>query len=71
MLLGRSHRLLLFSACKLSLGIRLMIIGLIISLFSIAIWNHNKIVSLIAVGAWLGGLALHIRSTSRILTFLS
>jgi len=32
------------------------------SIFRIAIWNRNIIVSLIAVGFWLGGLALHIRS---------
>jgi uncharacterized membrane protein len=35
--------------------------------FSMAIWNRNIIVLLIAVGVWSGGFALHVRSTSRIL----
>ncbi len=38
------------------------------SIFRIAIWNRNIIVSLIAVGFWLGGLALHIRSKCHIPT---
>ncbi len=33
------------------------------SLFRIAIWNRNIIVSLVAVGVWLGALALNIRRT--------
>jgi len=36
--------------------------SLIIVLRVIAIWNRNIVVSLIAVGVWLGGLVLHIRN---------
>ncbi|KAI0291214.1 hypothetical protein B0F90DRAFT_1778573 [Multifurca ochricompacta] len=38
--------------------------SLIIVLRVIAIWNRNIFVSLIAVGSWLGGLGLNLRSTS-------
>ena len=33
------------------------------SLFRMAIWNRNIIVSLIAVGVWMGGLSIHLWST--------
>jgi len=38
--------------------------SLLIILRVIAIWNRNIIMSLIAVGAWLGVLALHIRNVT-------
>lgn len=37
------------------------------SIFRITIWNRNILVSLIAVGVWLGGLGLNMRSTYRTL----
>jgi hypothetical protein len=38
-----------------------------VSCFRIAIWNRNVMVSLVSIGVWLCGLALHIRSTFRTL----